>query len=296
VYKVEPGDTGRMYAVKLFRENGGSGHARELAKRQFKAMSTAYAIVGPDRRHLVPRPYAILERHAAVVVEWIPGSDMLELLRRGWRPPTAYARLVAQAGEWLRALHDAGAPTRTALPAERLIHDAESALARCLPIRAARRASRALADVLPIARSAECAETWAHGDFKLANLMVTNGGLVGIDLQLSQRGPAIFDVASFLNDLAVNLRMPGMWRLLKGESLLERSFLDRYGQREAGAPDIDLLFVRLCSLAETWASETGPRVNALKRAVFSRGYASVACHLIDEIGRSERRHGARGHA
>jgi aminoglycoside phosphotransferase (APT) family kinase protein len=296
IYKVETDGPGRVYAIKHFRTVDQAVNARELAARQFTGMRKAYDIAGPHGGHLVPKPYAILDRSAAIVVEWVAGSNLLELLRQGWALPRAYTELIANAGKWLRAVHDAGAPTETELPAEILLLDAEAALARCVPASVARRASRALANALPAVRGNKCVETWAHGDFKPANLMVAkeNGNLVGLDLQLSKRGPGVFDVASFLNDLAVNLRMPGMLRLLVGERAFEHAFLDEYWRRKTKR-DVALQFVRLCSLAETWATETGPGVGKIKSAMFSRGYAGVAQHLMHELAASVRAESRGGH-
>src|SRR5204862_3797078 len=86
----------------------------------------------------------------------------------------------------------------------------------------------ALSAAAPLVTSSQHVSSWAHGDFKASNLMVRDGALVGIDVDLGRRGPVLFDVAAFLNDLSVNLRFPGMLRLLPFEDKLEQSFLRGY--------------------------------------------------------------------
>jgi hypothetical protein len=163
-----------------------------------------------------------------------------------------------------------------------LAADAQEALARCIPARVAGRARDVLSNALAKLDYVECDATWAHGDFKLTNLVAASDNLIGIDLQLVHRGPVVFDVASFLNDFAVSARIPGMLRLLNRERRLERAFLDHYGMCERSIAKMALHFVRLCALAETWATETSLG-GAFKRTALRMAYASVASRLVEEL-------------
>jgi hypothetical protein len=112
--------------------------------------------------------------------------------------------------------------------------------------------------------------------------MLRDEGLVGIDVDLGRCGPVLFDVTSFLNDLSVNLRFPGMLRLLPFEDKLEQSFLRGYGAADT-ITDLSLRFVQLCTLASVWATETLRTPGGIRGRFSSRSFGALARRVATKL-------------
>jgi aminoglycoside phosphotransferase (APT) family kinase protein len=255
IYRAVAQDGKARFALKVYIGSAGNDDPVVTATRQFAALEKARERLGLRGEAQLAKPLAILKTRGALVIEWIEGRNLLRVMRRGWLGPRDCSLLMEQAGNWLRQLHDAGERSVVRLDAAAMADEARLELARCASRPKVELLCKTLVAAAPFVTASEHQASWAHGDFKSANLMLRKGTVVGIDVDLRERGPVVFDVASFLNDLGVNLRFPGMWRLLPFEDRLEQAFLRAYRAVDT-IPVTTLRFVQLCALAGVWATET----------------------------------------
>ena len=273
VYQAKAQDGAARFAVKVYLGPDMHYDPVTMATRQFTALEKARRALGPGGERQLPKPFAVLKTNGALAVEWIEGRSVLAFMRQGWVGIDAYMSLVEQAGQWLRKLHDAGEPSLIRLDGSAMTDEARAELTRCTSGSSVERLHGALSAAAPRITSSEHMSSWAHGDFKASNIMVRDDALVGIDVDLGSRGPVLFDVASFLNDLSINLRFPGMLRLLPFEDKLEQSFLRGYRSADS-ISEVSLRFVQLCTLASVWAAEILRAPKGIRARFSSRSCAA----------------------
>lgn len=281
VYQAKAQDGKAVFAVKVYLYDGHYDPVA-MATRQFAALDKARQALGRTGEGHLAKPFAVLKTHGALVVEWIEGRSVLELMRQGWVGIDAYMTLVEQAGEWLRLLHDAGEPSFVRLDGAAMVEGAQAELAACVGNSSVETLYGALVAAAPRVSSSEQPSSWAHGDFKASNIILRDHGLVGIDVDLGRRGPVLFDVTSFLNDLSVNLRFPGMLRLLPFEDKLEQAFLRGYRSVDT-ITGVSLRFVQLCALASVWAAETLRAPTGFRARLASMSFAALARRVATKL-------------
>jgi Ser/Thr protein kinase RdoA (MazF antagonist) len=282
VYQAKAKDGKALFAVKVYLGYDRQYDPVAMATRQFAALEKARKALGRTGEGHLAKPFAVLKTHGALVVEWIEGRSVLEVMRQGWVGIDAYMTRVEQAGEWLRHLHDAGEPSFVRLDGAVMADGARAELAACVGNTSVERLYGALVAAAPRVSSSEQPSSWAHGDFKASNIIRRDEGLVGIDVDLGRRGPVLFDVTSFLNDLSVNLRFPGMMRLLPFEDKLEQAFLRGYRSVDT-ITAVSLRFVQLCTLASVWAAETLRAPTGIRARFASMSFAALARRLATKL-------------
>ncbi|WP_374763182.1 phosphotransferase [Yunchengibacter salinarum] len=206
--------------VKLYRP----GSAR-LSTRPMNPSATARqahmalaALDGMDPP-LIPRPLHGASSEAAedwlapgaVLMEAVDGPPLARLLWGRALIPAVRRRLMREAGIWLARCHTSAPaderPLGDADPARRLADMAQRAGAAAeTPL--IRRALAHLAET----QAAQTPTPWArqHGDFTPGNLLVTRGGIRGIDLATTSPAPILLDMARFLGHLAVHHPGPNL--------------------------------------------------------------------------------------
>jgi tRNA A-37 threonylcarbamoyl transferase component Bud32 len=234
--RVFRGDGGMFpcsVAIKQFLWDPSGASPAESARTYFHGLQKMAEITARlDLR--APEPYALLESHGIVVATWIEGPTLARSLFRG---SAARGReLIRDAGIWLARLHHAsGVDRRSPDVADMLAHlEAELAEKADGTRSLTRRALSLLRAAGPLL--ATKAVPWSRhcGDFKPANLIVREGRLVGIDLELLFAAPTVCDAAHFLNHLQLKFYLPRAmprWRELpKLNELFCRGYSDAAGE------------------------------------------------------------------
>ena len=221
-------------AIKQFLWDPSGASPAESARTYFHGLQKMAEITARlDLR--ATEPYALLESHGIVVASWIEGPTLARSLFRG---SAARAReLIRDAGIWLAHLHHASGVERRSPP------DVADMLARLEAELAektdgtrwlTRRALSLLRAAVPLLATQLVPWSLHYGDFKPANLIVREGRLVGIDLELLFAAPTVSDAAHFLNHLQLRFYTPrAMPRWRESPKLIEmfcRGYSDAAGE------------------------------------------------------------------
>jgi hypothetical protein len=217
--RVFRGDGGMFpcpVAIKQFLRDPSGASPAESARTYFHGLQKMAEITARvDLR--ATEPYALLESHGVVVASWIEGPTLARSLSRG---PAAHAReLIRDAGIWLARLHHTSGVERRSPDVADMLARLEAELAEKAGRTGSltRRAVSVLGTAVPLLATQKVPWSCHYGDFKPANLIVREGRLVGIDLELLCAAPTVRDAAHFLNHLQLRFYSPRAmprWRQL----------------------------------------------------------------------------------
>lgn len=189
-------------AIKLFFTPPSGAVARKAARTYYDALCELHAATASDAEFSVVEPLAIIEEYGIVITEWIVGLTFAEWVMRS--SPAEATEGLRKAGIWLARLHWATgiscAPMDTEPALQRLLLSmtAHPSIARSKLVQRTSKLLRRTARRLGVEEVVWCR---SHGDFKPANLVVRDGRLFGIDLDLAYFTPTVHDAAHFLNHL-----------------------------------------------------------------------------------------------
>jgi aminoglycoside phosphotransferase (APT) family kinase protein len=221
-------------AIKQFLWDPSGASPAESARTYFQGLQKMAEITARlDLR--ATEPYALLESHGIVVGSWVEGPTLARSLFRG---SAARARaLIRDAGIWLARLHHASGVERRSPDVAEMIARLEEEIAEKAngigPL--TRRALSLLRAAVPLLATQPVPWAGHHGDFKPANLIVREGQLVGIDLELLYAAPTVRDAAHFLNHLQLKFYTPRAMPRWRESSKLTEMFCRGYSDA-AGEP------------------------------------------------------------
>ncbi len=254
VYRVEAAILPGPAALKFCRHWATGEPDPTAARRQFDALTTVDAALGRAGPYRVPSPFLLFETEACYLAEWIDGPTVADSLVSAGTSEASRMKLVGDAGKWLRRFHDSNPLQPIRLDTARQMSDLDDKLASSALTR-----DPLSAEVLQLLRQTEeCISqqqipcSWAHGDFKCANLLLSANDLFGIDVSINHTDVVAFDLAQFLNDLAM---MADTWRARWiGDHLtrLEDEFLLAYGAPLDQVATV-VAWVRAVLLLSTWS-------------------------------------------
>jgi aminoglycoside phosphotransferase (APT) family kinase protein len=201
VHRVACGS--RVIAVKECLRADGALDA-DAATREFDALTRLLdASTRASAPPLAPLPLALCPEHAAYAMTWAEGRCATDVILDRATTRAEAVAVGEAAGEWLRRFHmlQAG-PARAHDFASRAAYLA--GLADTVPRdRLIRRAAAALARAAPAASAVQMPQSWVHGDMKSDNLIVAPPCATGLDFQLADRNSVVYDLAPFINHLAL---------------------------------------------------------------------------------------------
>jgi tRNA A-37 threonylcarbamoyl transferase component Bud32 len=221
VFRGDGGMFPRPVAIKQFLSDPSGASPAESARTYFHGLQRMAEITArPDLR--ATEPYALLEWHGIVVTSWIEGPTLARSLLR---ESTLDAReLIRNAGIWLARLHHAsGVESRSPDITDMLAWlEAQLADKADRTESLTRRALSLLRADVPLLATQPVPWSLHYGDFKPTNLIVREGRLVGIDLELLFVTPTVRDAAHFLNHLQLSFYAPrAMPRWRESPKLIE---------------------------------------------------------------------------
>lgn len=225
------------FLAKCFYVSGTERADTEEARQQYEALVHLSETRGTTSGFNLVQPFHLFADEGIIAQSWIEGKS----LDRAFGDATFSVRQlidhVAAAGTWLAHFHRFGRDGRTA-PVSGTLMDEIDEIARPLGRRA-----RILSAAVQLLRNSSLADgqtlqpvATLHCDFKPANVIAAKGNICAIDFQLSTRASIYFDLAHFLNSLAIDVmkaRRPGL--LLRARHL-QTAFIAGY-ERVAGAID-----------------------------------------------------------
>jgi len=230
LYKVEFGDGARPMAAKVCLDNRTPDV--KFAIQQFGEMLRFHDKMSSDPTLRVVQPLAVFPPHGTILMQWIDGDPLIELLLRKSLDTRALLGCMRRAGNWLRCFHKAG-PLRMCPPLEPdLRRDLAELTASVLRERitnpSIQSALNALTVSVPIVCGRDTARSWLHGDFQASNIMFSQGVVYGLDTAFSKEGIGLSDAAHLLNEIEKIARMPKGFHLLQKLPEMTSAFEEGY--------------------------------------------------------------------
>lgn len=199
---VTDGIDRRDVIVKLHGDLDAAHYEYDVLRTLRRVMTATAADDSTPIVYTVPHPLMIDEPAAAVVTDRAPGETLESLLRR--KGPSSAAVQMRRAGMWLRLLQE---QTRTDEDGRYVLTATVLLALRDLDLAAAadpllRRHHQAITDRLRILESQVADQPLPvvghHGDFSPANIFLSEGRVVAVNVDDFREGLPLGDVASFL--------------------------------------------------------------------------------------------------
>ncbi|HKO88069.1 MAG TPA: aminoglycoside phosphotransferase family protein [Burkholderiales bacterium] len=284
IYFAECSELPGPAAIKLCR----SGPQRTLdpssAAEQYEALKRLEQAWARNDSLQCVRPYALFEEQAALVLEWVPGRSLTDILLRLQTSTGKAHQLAEQAGQWLSAFHQLGQQ-----PAQHMdVEQKRSVVQSMYNWPGAQDASFEQAIDSLVASFAEAASakveySWIHGDFKLDNLLLDEERLTGIDIHLRHNNAVVYDIAPFLNHMEMSCLDPrNPWRFTDRDDL-SAHFLAGYGREGQSPPPIALAWCRLFHLLCNWNSMLEHATGTVRRTLLHWAFSSTASRLRRQL-------------
>lgn len=211
---------------------GGDGDARAHSRREYETLRALQLLFPANQRYATLEPLGYLESvgFGTVITRLFHGKDLIHHMRE--LDTNGVAEACREAGNWLRTLHESGAREvrRKGLDtADKLGYLTSSygpvlrgnskiwAAYQCLVQEGTRIGT-------PVFRAVRL-----HGDFKPENMLCDGRRYVGLDVQWRTTGPAVYDLAPFLNHLWLAGNRLGS-SANRHYQQAEKGFLAGYGQ------------------------------------------------------------------
>lgn len=218
--------------AKVSRADGLRDAACAQTRREYETLCTLQRVFPQDEHYgtLVPLGYLESSGQGILITHHFRGGDLAHYVRS--LNATGAQEACHAAGFWLRKLHessDAAVEGRVLGVADKLEYLAATygaalrgdrkawAAYQCLEQTGSRIDTR----IFPVVRQ--------HGDFKPDNILCDGTRYVGLDIQWQIVGPAVYDLAPFLNSLWLAVRRVGDLRISRHRQQAETGFLAGYG-------------------------------------------------------------------
>ena len=230
-------------------------------------------------------PYALFKNQAIVVLEWVPGRSLGQIMLALRTSAPKASELASQAGRWLSAFHHLGRKPARPMDAEQKRPIVESMYGwQGAQNPAFRRSVDSLLAALPEAASTTVEHSWTHGDFKMDNLLVEAECLTGIDVHLRHNNAVVYDLGSFLNHMELSCLDPrNPWRM-DDRDRLATHFLEGYCEQSSRPPVSALTWCRMFQLLCNWNSVLERSAGVMRRTLLHWAFASTAARLRQQLG------------
>lgn len=233
--KAEP------FLAKCFYVSGTERADVEDARHQYQALVHLNETRGATSGFNLVQPFHLFADEGIIVQSWIEGKSLNRALGDSTFSVPQLTDHVAAAGTWLAHFHRVGSDGRTAMVSGTLMDEIDN------QAKALGRRGRMLNEAVQMLRNSPMADgktvqpvTTLHCDFKPANVIAAKDGVYAIDFQLSTRASIYFDLAHFLNSLAIDTMKAGRPGLLLRARQIQRAFIGGY-DRVAGPIDPRIL-------------------------------------------------------
>lgn len=221
------------FLAKCFTVSGTERADVEEARLQYEALVQLNEAHGANRSFNLVRPFHLFAKEGIIAQSWIDGKSLDRALGDAAYSVGRLTDCVASAGTWLGHFHRFGSDGQSGIVSGTLMDEidggAKDARVLTTAVQLLRRS------VLGQGRTVQPVTT-IHCDYKPANVIATKDGVCAIDFQLSTRASIYFDLAHFLNSLAIDLMKARRVGLLFKARHLESAFIAGY-ERVAGPID-----------------------------------------------------------
>jgi len=284
VYRARVPGIGTPLAVKVVIDPVSGMADSAAAATQHAALERVHRAMPADPKLRVPRPYLVDRPEGTLVLEWVGGAPMTELLLSLRTSPAAGLALMTCAGRWLRRF-------ASAHPLPRGHLDVDEKLSALVELeRSGLGASRGVAGAIAtlrrhagLAAALELERSWLHGDFKTDNLLVDGDSLVAIDVHARHENVAAYDVAAFLNHLDLTLCHPRAWRWRPWRRRLAREFLLAFDPGLLAHARVAYAWTALYLMVSNLREFTGRRRPSLQHVYLARCFGTLIRRMTSEL-------------
>lgn len=177
---------------------------------------------------LVPIAWFEAVGHGILVTRFFPGGDLLHRAHR--MRPDVLQSAFHRAGLWLRKLHGVGARRPGSLDTDGKLDELRQTYSTVLRREAGTRAAcELLAATAGELEGRRHELVRLHGDFKPANVLLSERECVGLDIHWSSMGAPAYDIAPFLNHVWLAEHRLAAPRTAARCRAAEAAFLAGYG-------------------------------------------------------------------
>lgn len=273
-----------LFVKRCVQVSSGSVDGKS-ARTQFLGLQEAWRRSGRDAPYGVPEPLLLLADEGLVVTEWVDAPSLTQRLRTWNAGSRELCRGVAQAAQWLRWFHADSKSALITIDTGDLVKRLGEGDAGILRDAIFKKGCRILEVTSARIGEVPTARSRLHGDYKADNVLVDSVRAVAIDLQPDYCNSVLFDVASFLNHMALLAWHPKAWRVALRHRQLVDCFMRNYF--EAGV-DVEirgaLLWVRLFNVLGAWLDSIPETPSALRRTYAHFCYRRLVSALTRELG------------
>lgn len=215
------------FLAKCFYVSGTQRADVEEARLQYEALVQLNEARGTDGNFNIVQPFHLFAEDAIIAQSWIDGQSLDRALGDAAFSIDRLMDSVAAAGGWLGHFHRFGNDGQTGLVSGTLMDEIDEGARGARVLTAAVQLLRA--SVLGQGKTVQPITT-IHCDYKPANVIVVQNGVCAIDFQVSVRASVHFDLAHFLNSLAIDLIKSRRLGLMFRARQLEAAFIRGYEQ------------------------------------------------------------------
>jgi hypothetical protein len=221
------------FLAKCFYVSGTERADVEEARLQYEALVQLNAARGANSSFNLVQPFHLFAEDGVIAQSWIDGKSLDRAFGDAAFSIDRLTDCAAAAGAWLAHFHRFGNDGQTGIVSSTLMDE----------IAAETKGARLLTTAVQVLRFSVLGQgktvqpvTTIHCDYKPANVIAATEGVCAIDFQLSTRASVYFDLAHFLNSLAIDVLKSRRLGLLFRTRQLENAFVAGY-ERVAGAID-----------------------------------------------------------
>jgi hypothetical protein len=284
VYRVEAPWLASPAALKVCRRwaNGEPDH--RAARRQYDALVKVDAAMGREGRYRVPEPYALFEDAACHLVAWVEGTSLEKELSSVPIGNGHASRLITDAGAWLRHFHDARRLGDSRLDTGKQV--ADLAELRAIAPERSRQFARTFEIVCASAEGVAAIDvprSWAHGDYKPANLFTDGQRFYGFDVHVDNSDVVAFDIAQFLNGLAMIGGSVKTRRFAGHMEDFEAAFWDGYAVSPSCNLTLVVSWLRAVLLLSSWSELGHGAAGAVRRVMYRNRHRRALESLMQRL-------------
>lgn len=253
------------------------------AADQFVALQRVHRAMSRFPAHFrTPTPIFLDAEQAAFAMTWVDG----ESLTRKISGPAAYIngqRYFERVGAWMGHFHTVGfRETRNVNLEERIaVIDAQRVDSGADRIFS--RATLLLEESTDVLKGSKATIAWLHGDCKTDNFIIDGETVYGIDISLIHENPVEYDLAQFLNNLALLTMSPRRLYLGGMRHKFEEAFWQGYLCAGPSVSGAYLVWLRLGFSLSFWHTMTHDLKPGLRKWALNRMFAALVHRLSKEL-------------
>ena len=253
------------------------------AQRQYRALAKVHEAMAWASGFSVPQPYLIRSELGLLAMEWVRGANVAKRAFSWLSSISNSEKCVARSAAWLRAFHASGRLPPSHLDVHVRLPVLEEMTRRALPNDAYHAALAQLRRSADAAAAIALPRAWIHGDFTADNVILSGAQTIGIDMHLEHENAVVYDLASFLNNLALSLYEPRGWRLGRSHERLRDTFLSTYFQGDAGQMEMPVAWVQLYMAVQQWRSARQHAGHTLRGHLVDWQFQRLTLYLVRRL-------------